>query len=210
MLKGNAGAPSLMDTVTALANAVDAKDHYTQGHSQTVSRLAAQIARQMGLADPFIEEIRLGGILHDIGKIGVPEAILNKPSFLTPEEFEVMKIHCSRGAEILEPLKVKAIEGIRGMVRHHHERVDGTGYPDRLTGDTIPLGARIIAVADCFDSMVSERSYKQGRSMEEAMEELHRCSGTQFDPKIVEAFVLSVESAGIPRFLADMDEPVIN
>ena len=120
--------------MTALAFAIDAKDHYTQGHSQSVSRIAAQIARQMGLSDSAIEEIRLGGILHDIGKIGVPESVLNKPARLTPEEFEVMKTHAVLGAKILEPLKVKAIERIRGMVRHHHEMVDGTGYPDRLEG----------------------------------------------------------------------------
>jgi diguanylate cyclase (GGDEF)-like protein/putative nucleotidyltransferase with HDIG domain len=208
MLKGNGGAPSLLDTVTALANAVDAKDHYTQGHSQSVSRLGAQIGRQMGLSDPVIEEIRLGGILHDIGKIGVPEAILNKPSRLTPEEYEVMKIHSSKGAEILEPLKVKAIERIRGMVRHHHEMVDGMGYPDRLKGEDIPLGARIISVADCFDTMVSERAYKHGRSIQEAREELHRCCGTQFDPHIVEAFVRSLETPGDPGPRPRLDEPV--
>jgi diguanylate cyclase (GGDEF)-like protein/putative nucleotidyltransferase with HDIG domain len=210
MLKGDAEAPSLMDYVTSLAFAVDAKDHYTQGHSQAVSRLAAQIGRQMGLSDSLIEEIRLGGILHDIGKIGVPEAVLNKPSRLTPEEYDVMKRHTLWGAKILEPLKVKAIERIRGMVRNHHEMVDGMGYPDRLKGEDIPLGARIITVADCFDTMVSERAYQRGRSMEEAMEELHRCCGTQFDPDIVEAFVRSLETAGDPRISAPVDEPVIN
>jgi diguanylate cyclase (GGDEF)-like protein/putative nucleotidyltransferase with HDIG domain len=210
MLKGNGEAPSLLGAVTALANAVDAKDHYTQGHSQAVSRLATQIARQLGLSDPVIEEIRLGGILHDIGKIGVPEAILNKPSRLTPEEYEVMKTHCSRGAEILEPLKVKAIEPIRRMVRNHHEMVDGTGYPDHLKGENIPLGARIITVADCFDTMVSERAYQPGRSMAEAIEELHRCSGTQFDPTIVEAFFQSLETPDDPHTRVGMEEPLIN
>jgi putative nucleotidyltransferase with HDIG domain len=210
MLKGNGEAPSLLGTVTVLANSIDAKDHYTQGHSQSVSRLGAQIGRQMGLSDSLIEEIRLGGILHDIGKIGVPEAILNKPSRLTPEEYEVMKSHTWRGAEILEPLKVKAIEPIRGMVRHHHEMVDGTGYPDRLKGDNIPLGARIITVADCFDTMVSERSYKPGRSMDEAKEELYRCRGTQFDPDIVEAFVRSLEISGDPRQRPAANEQVNN
>jgi putative nucleotidyltransferase with HDIG domain len=210
MLKGNGEAPSLMDTVTALAFAIDAKDHYTQGHSQAVSRLAAQIARQMGLSDALIEEVRLGGILHDIGKIGVPEAVLNKPSRLTAEEYEVMKSHSSKGADILEPLRVKAIERIRGMVRHHHEMVNGTGYPDRLKGENIPLGARIITVADCFDTMVSDRAYKRGRSMEEAIDELHRCCGTQFDPTIVKAFVCSLESPGEPGPHASRDEPVIN
>lgn len=207
MIKGNGEAPSLLDAVTALANAVDAKDHYTQGHSQTVSRLAAQIAKQMGLADSLIEEVRLGGILHDIGKIGVPESVLNKPSRLTFDEYELMKSHPVWGAKILEPLRVKAIGGI---VRHHHENVDGTGYPDRLKGERIPQGARIITVADCFDTMISERAYKTGRTLNEAMEELRRCSGTQFDPDVVEAFARTLEVWGDPRRRSTMDETVIN
>jgi diguanylate cyclase (GGDEF)-like protein/putative nucleotidyltransferase with HDIG domain len=210
MLKGNGEVPSLLDTVTALAFAIDAKDHYTQGHSQAVSRIAAQIAREMGLHDSLIEEIRLGGILHDIGKIGVPESVLNKPSRLTPEEFALIKSHAALGAKILEPLKVKSIEGIRGIVRHHHEMVNGTGYPDRLKGDNIPLGARIITVADCFDSMVSERAYKRGRSAEEAVEELLRCCGTQFDSDIVQAFVRSLESPDDPFPHANANVPLIN
>ncbi|MGH9651424.1 MAG: bifunctional diguanylate cyclase/phosphohydrolase, partial [Terriglobales bacterium] len=140
----NGENPSLMDTVTALAFTIDAKDHYTQGHSQSVSRLAAQLAQQLGLSGEEMEDIRLAGILHDIGKIGVPESVLNKPSCLTPEEYELVKSHAVLGEKILEPLKVKAIERIRKMVRSHHERVDGKGYPDGLTGENIPLGARII------------------------------------------------------------------
>ncbi len=209
-LKGNGDAPSLFDTVAALAFAIDAKDHYTQGHSQAVARLAAQIAQEIGLASPQIEEVRLAGILHDIGKIGVPEMVLNKPSRLTPEEFDLMKSHAALGAKILEPLKVKAIESIRGMVRHHHEMVDGTGYPDRLKGEKIPLGARILTVADCFDTMVSERAYKRGRTLEEAIEELYRCSGTQFDPEIVRAFVRSLKTLGDPRHRQNQDGPTIN
>ncbi|HTS67892.1 MAG TPA: diguanylate cyclase, partial [Terriglobia bacterium] len=198
MLKANGETPSLMDAVTMLANAVDAKDHRTQGHSQAVGRIAAQIARQMNLPEVVIEEVRLGGILHDIGKIGVPEAILKKATRFTPEEYDVMKSHAVVGAKILESVKVKAIERIRGMVLHHHEMIDGMGYPDRLKGDNIPLGARIITVADSFDTMISER-YKPGRSTEEAIAELYRCSGTQFDPVIVEAFIRSVEILGDPR-----------
>jgi putative nucleotidyltransferase with HDIG domain len=209
MMKCNGEVPSLLDTVTALAFAIDAKDHYTQGHSQAVSRIAAQIGRQLGLDDSVIEEIRLGGILHDIGKIGVPESVLNKPSRLTIEEYDMMKGHTLLGAKILEPLKVKAIERIRGMVRHHHEMVDGNGYPDHLRGDTIPLGARIITVADGFDSMVSERAYKRGRSLAEAIEELRRCRGTQFDPAVVDAFVHVLEDAGDPRQVS-LDEQVVN
>jgi len=210
MLKGNGEALPLLDTVAALANAVDAKDHYTQGHSQAVSRIAAQIAREMGLSDGLIEEVRLGGILHDIGKIGVPETVLNKPSRLTAEEYELMKSHAPLGARILEPLKVKAIERIRGMVRHHHEMVDGTGYPDNLRGEKIPLGARIITVADCFDTMVSDRAYKPGRTVKEALEELRRCRGTQFDSNIVDAFARSLEITDNPDSREDGKEPLIN
>lgn len=197
---------SLLDTVTALAFAIDAKDHYTQGHSQAVSRLAAQLARQVGLAEAEVEEIRLAGILHDIGKIGVPESVLNKPARLTEPEYEVMKSHAPLGGKILEPLKVKAIERIRGMVRHHHECFDGRGYPDGLRGEEIPLGARILTVADCFDTMVSERAYKKGRSVDEAVEELRRCSGLQFDAALVEAFVHSLAAAGDPRKRAAFEQ----
>lgn len=184
---------SLLDTVTALAFAIDAKDHYTQGHSQAVSRLAAQIGRQLGLPESELEEIRLAGILHDIGKIGIPESVLNKPSRLTDEEYQIMKSHAALGDKILEPLKVRAIQRIRRMVRHHHENFDGQGYPDGLSGDNIPLGARILAIADAFDTMVTRRSYKLGFSVPEAVEELRRCRGGHFDGKLVDAFLNSLE-----------------
>ncbi|PYV31676.1 MAG: hypothetical protein DMG22_15950 [Acidobacteria bacterium] len=188
--------PSLMDTVTALAFAIDAKDHYTQGHSQTVSRLAAQIAHQIELPEPEIEEIRLAGILHDVGKIGVPESVLNKPSRLTPEEYEIMKSHTVMGWRILEPLRVKPVDRIRWMVRHHHEHFDGSGYPDGLKGADIPLGARILTIADAYDTMVSQRAYKKDRTIAEALEELQRCKGSQFDALLVQAFVRSLEALG--------------
>ncbi len=189
-------APSLLEIVTALAFAIDAKDHYTQGHSQSVSRIAAQIAHQMGLPESQVEEVRLGGILHDIGKIGVPESVLNKTERLTKDEFEVMKTHTVLGEKILEPIKVKVIERIRKMVRNHHEMFDGTGYPDGLKGEDIPLGARIIGVADAFDTMISARAYKSGRTFDKAVEELRRCSGTQFDPAVVEALANSIRHLG--------------
>jgi diguanylate cyclase (GGDEF)-like protein len=184
--------PSLMDTVTALAFTIDAKDHYTQGHSQSVSRLAAQIGQQLGLSKEELEEIRLAGILHDIGKIGVPESVLNKPSCLTPEEYELMKTHAALGERILMPLKVKAIARIGKMVRHHHERVDGKGYPDGLSGDQIPIGARIITIADCFDTLISERAYKRACPREEAILELEKGKGTQFDAVLLDAFLKSL------------------
>jgi diguanylate cyclase (GGDEF)-like protein/putative nucleotidyltransferase with HDIG domain len=187
--KADGEGPSLLETVTALAFAIDAKDHYTQGHSQSVARLAAEIARELGLGNAEVEEVRVAGILHDIGKIGVPEIILNKPAHLTMEEFDLMKSHAVLGEKILEPLKVKAIERIRRMIRHHHEMFDGSGYPDHLKGEAIPLGARILTVADCFDTMVSQRAYKRGRTSEEAVAELRRCCGTQFDPVPVGALI---------------------
>jgi len=205
-----AGGPSLslMDTVTALAFAIDAKDHYTQGHSQAVSRLAAQLAHQLSLSDAEVEEIRLAGILHDIGKIGVPESVLNKPSLLNEDEFEIMKSHAVLGSKILEPLKVQAIERIRRMVRHHHEYFDGQGYPDGLHGVDIPLGARILTVADAFDTMVSDRAYKKGRSMQDAVAELRRCSGSQFEAELVDAFAQSLDVFGDPRQRETFERPV--
>ena len=192
MLRGPAGeSPSLLDTIACLAYAVEPKDPKTQGHSQAVSKLAAQIAMQMGLSEAEIEEIRLAGIVHDIGKIHVPESLLYKPAPLTAEEYEIMKSHAAWGAKILEPLKATAIEGI---VRHHHEFFDGQGYPDKLKGEQIPLGARIIAVANAFHSMVSALPYRKARSTEEALAELRRCSGTQFDPLVVDAFLRLIES----------------
>jgi len=177
----------ILETVTSLAFAIDAKDHYTQGHSQNVARYCVALARELGLPEKEIEEIRLAAILHDVGKIGIPERILHKPAPLDPDEFEIMKEHSALGARILEPLR--AIAGIQKIVRHHHERVDGTGYPDGLQGEKIPLASRIIALADAFDTMIGERTYKRTRTRVEAVEELQRFAGTQFDAKLVQAFV---------------------
>ena len=187
----------LLDTITALALAADAAEGpYTKSHSVKVSRLAAQIAMHMGLSKTEIEEIRLAGIVHDIGKIHVPDPLLYKPTLLTAEEYEIMKSHAAWGAKIVEPLKVIAIERI---VRHHHERYDGKGYPDGLAGDKIPLGARIVAVAECFDNMVSHLPYKSARTCEDALAELRRCSGTQLDPEVVTAFLDWVQIHGDAR-----------
>jgi putative nucleotidyltransferase with HDIG domain len=184
----------LVDTIAALAFAIQAKDPYTAGHSKTVSRLAAEIARQRRLSEADIEEIRLAGIVHDIGKIHLPQYMLHKPT-LTAKEYEIMKTHAAWGAKILEPLKQLGIERI---VRHHHERYDGQGYPEGLAGDKIPLGARIVAVAEAFDAMRSTYVYNKGRSSEDAVAEMRRCSGTQFDPKIVTVFLDWLEIHGDP------------
>ena len=181
----------LWDTITALAFAVEAKDPFMKDHVQKVSKLAAQIAIQAGLSETEIDYIRLAGIVHDIGKIHVPDPVRFKPTLLTAEEYEIMKTHAASGAKILEPLKVTPLERI---VRYHHEAFDGQGYPEGLKGDQIPLGARIITVADAFDAIVSDRAYRKARTVSQALAELRRCRGTQFDPLAVDALVRLMES----------------
>jgi diguanylate cyclase (GGDEF)-like protein/putative nucleotidyltransferase with HDIG domain len=187
---------AVLDTVTSLAFAIDAKDHYTQGHSQKVSAYAALIAEAMGMNELEIEEIRLGGVLHDIGKVAIPENILNKSGPLNPDEWDTMKSHVIFGAKILEPLTPLA--RIREMVLHHHEYFDGSGYPDGLAGKQIPLGSRIIAVADAYDTITSDRTYKKARAAEEALAELERCANAQFDGSIVELFVRTMRQQPNP------------
>jgi diguanylate cyclase (GGDEF)-like protein/putative nucleotidyltransferase with HDIG domain len=179
--------PIVMDTLTSLALAVDAKDQFTQGHSHKVSSYAVLIAEAAGLSGPEIEEIRLGGMLHDVGKVGIMESILNKNGPLNPDEWEAMKRHVEYGAKLLEPLR--GTERVREMVIHHHEFFDGTGYPEGLAGDQIPIGARIIAIADAYDTITSDRTYKKARSPEEAFLELDRCGNAQFDPELVRIFI---------------------
>jgi diguanylate cyclase (GGDEF)-like protein/putative nucleotidyltransferase with HDIG domain len=187
---------AVLDTVTSLAFAIDAKDHYTQGHSQKVSAYAALIADAMEMSDAEVEEIRLGGVLHDIGKVAIPENILNKSGPLNPEEWETMKSHVTFGAKILDPLTPLA--RIREMVLHHHEFFDGSGYPEALVGEKIPLGARIIAVADAYDTITSDRTYKKGRTSADALSELERCANAQFDGAIVALFVRTMRSLPNP------------
>ena len=169
----------------SLAKAVDARDAYTGSHSERVGELAARISRQLGLDDAQVELTRLAASLHDLGKLAIPEEILRKPSALNESECLVLQRHPQIGFRMLESL---GVEPIADWVLHHHERWDGAGYPDRLRGEEIPLGARIIFVADAYDAMTSERVYRRPLAPEEALEELERCSGSQFDPAIVEAF----------------------
>jgi diguanylate cyclase (GGDEF)-like protein/putative nucleotidyltransferase with HDIG domain len=187
---------AVLDTVTSLAFAIDAKDHYTQGHSQKVSAYAALIAEAMNMSDAEIEEIRLAAVLHDIGKVGIPENILNKSGPLNPEEWDTMKSHVIFGARILEPLT--PLVRIREMVLHHHEYYDGSGYPDALAGENIPLGARIISIADAYDTITSDRTYKKGRSASDALSELERCGNAQFDARLVEVFVRTMRQLPNP------------
>jgi diguanylate cyclase (GGDEF)-like protein/putative nucleotidyltransferase with HDIG domain len=187
---------SILDTVTSLAYAIDAKDQYTQGHSQKVSAYAALLAEALGMSESEVEEVRLGAVLHDVGKVGIPEQILNKSGPLNPDEWETMKTHVTYGGRLLEALEPLA--RIREMVLHHHEFFDGSGYPDALSGENIPLGARIITIADSYDTITSDRSYKRGRTAGEALAEVERCANTQFDPELVAAFVRAMRQLPNP------------
>ncbi len=174
-------------TIVALANALDAKCDYTSGHSLRVSRFALGIARQLGFSADELRDIELAGILHDIGKIGVPESILWKPERLNPEEQKIMAIHPVRSAEMIQ--EIEHFERVRLWVKHHHEHLDGSGYPDGLVGNAIPIGARIVLVADAFDAMTSDRPYRKSIGFEKASAELQKYSGRQFDPDLVQALL---------------------
>jgi len=178
-----------MDTIQSLAAAVDAKDPYTHNHSRNVSQYSRLIAREMGLSEQEMEILERAAILHDIGKIAIPESILNKPERLTREEFEIMKTHPLCGVRIVE--NIKEMQPILPGMKYHHERYDGKGYPDGLKGEEIPLMARILAVADTYDAITSDRPYRKGPGHEFAVFEISRCSGTQFAPEVVEAFLRS-------------------
>lgn len=182
-----------LQTVLALANAVDAKDSDTHTHSQRLSTWAFEIGRRMGLDARALEDLRYGTILHDIGKIGVPDAILKKPAPLNADEWTKMHQHPAIGAKIMEPLP--RLAGAATIVRHHHERYDGAGYPDGLAGEAIPLGARILAVVDAYGAIIDKRVYKDGRSPEQARQELRQCAGAQFDPQIVDLFLKFIAPA---------------
>ncbi len=183
-----------LSTISALITAIEAKDPYTKGHSESVRRHTVAIAKEMGLAADAAERLEYASLLHDIGKIGVDEAILRKPGRLTDEEYSQIKAHPAIGASIVGKLRLLGQEA--DTVRYHHEWINGRGYPDGLKGDQIPMGARVISVADAYDAMTSDRPYRRTLSQHEAVEELRRCSGSQFDPKVVEAMV---KSLGLPE-----------
>jgi HD-GYP domain-containing protein (c-di-GMP phosphodiesterase class II) len=185
---------AFLGTVETLVQALEAKDEYTAGHSRRVSELSVLIGRQLGMTPEQRRELRLEALLHDVGKIGVSEAILNAARRLTDEEFAHIKRHAEFGDTILSPLQ--GLEKVRSVVRSHHERWDGGGYPDGLAGEQIPSNGRIVAVADTIDAITSRRSYREAGALRIALRELRRCSGTQFDPGVVQA-LLEVAEAGV-------------
>ena len=184
-----------------LAEAVDLRFSGSARHSETVGRYAEMMARELGLSERRIERVRLAGMLHDVGKVGVPDSILNKPAKLTDEEFEIIKRHPGLGAQILEH---PSFADVREWVGAHHERPDGRGYPRGLTSDAIPLEAQILAVADAYEAMTSDRSYRASIGQPAAQAELERCAGTQFDRRVVRALlrVLARESERVDGVLA--------
>ncbi|MAI78647.1 MAG: two-component system response regulator [Deltaproteobacteria bacterium] len=185
-----------IQTIRALAEAIDAKDAYTRGHSERVAVYASRLARELNLDKKMIERVYFSGLLHDVGKIGIPDAIISKPARLTEMEYEEIKRHPEIGAKILEPIEF--LSNIAPCVRHHHEWFDGSsrGYPDRLAGNKIPLPSRIILVADTVEAMTSDRPYRKGLPMTVVIDELAKFSGRQFDPTIVDAFMRLLEQEG--------------
>jgi putative nucleotidyltransferase with HDIG domain len=194
-------------TVQALSQAIDAKDGFTRGHADRVSRIAGAIARELGIAEREIEQIELAGLLHDIGKIGVEDRILMKPTRLDSDEQELMRRHPIYGASILEPSA--ALRPLVPIVLAHHENYDGTGYPQGLKGEEIPIGSRILLVADTYEAMTSDRIYRKAPGHDRAIEQLNRYKGTQFDPRIVRALQTCIERRGPDSFEAN-DLPPIN
>ena len=184
-------------TVGALCQAVETKDLYTRGHSDRVSRGSVMIAREIGMRSERVEAIRYAGMLHDVGKLGVPTKVLQKTGKLTEEEYAAIQLHPMRGLDIVR--EIGFLDEALAGIMHHHERIDGRGYPMGLAGDEIPEFARVLAVADAFDAMTSTRSYRGARPVDEAIAELRKWAGTQFDPAFVGAFVAAIKREGWQR-----------
>ncbi len=190
-----------LQTITTIANIIDAKDEYTKGHSQRVAEYSAAIAKAMGYGEEEVRNVRFIGLLHDIGKIGIPDAILNKPGRLNEEEFHIMKQHVTIGGNILKGNNM--IKDLEMGARFHHERYDGKGYAEGLKGEQIPEIARIIGLADAYDAMTSNRIYRRRLPNEEVIEEMRECGGTQFDPKITEVFITLLKENKIEQLSPD-------
>ena len=175
------------ETIKSIANALDSKDQYTHGHSIRVTLYSLILAKELGLDEKELEEIETAGLLHDIGKIAIPRSILCKPGRLTDEEFNIMRTHPENSAKLVSG--ISKLKGIVSWVQSHHERYDGFGYPKGLKGEEIPLPSRIIAIADTYDAMTSSRSYRSALTHEDAIKEIERCKGSQFDPVLAEKFI---------------------
>ena len=176
-----------LSTIQTLRYTVEAKDTYTRGHSDRVSQYSVLIGKHLGLSDNDLHDLEVGGLFHDIGKIGIPDAILRKEAKLTDDEYSEIKNHPAIGAHILSSAVI--FQNIIPIVKHHHEKYDGTGYPGRLKGEEIPYLARIAAIADTFDAMTSKRSYRDSLPMDVVIAEFERCKGTQFDPELDDVFL---------------------
>jgi HD-GYP domain-containing protein (c-di-GMP phosphodiesterase class II) len=181
-------------TMAALGTLAEIRDSYVRGHQERTSRCAAALAEKMGLPSDRVQNTKMAGLLHDLGTVGTSKQILNKRGKLTEDEFAKIKEHPPLGS-IMIMSEIEALQRLVPVVRHHHERYDGQGYPDGLAGEEIPMEARILAVADAFDAMVHERAYRGALSKEEAIAELRRCAGSQFDPAVVDAFLAMIDQS---------------
>ncbi|MCC6484869.1 MAG: HD domain-containing protein [Armatimonadetes bacterium] len=197
---------SFLRTLQSLAKSLEARDEYTQGHSERVTKLSCIIAERMNVPDEAVDMLRNAGPLHDIGKVGVPDAILTKPARLTNEEWEIMRRHPVMSEEICRPLGLS--EEVLFLVRHHHERLDGKGYPDGLRAEDQPLLLRILAVADVFDALRSKRPYREPMTKEELIAEFNRCAGRIFDPTVVETIKTLIETGDLDYLYAEMDAEI--
>jgi HD-GYP domain-containing protein (c-di-GMP phosphodiesterase class II) len=183
-------------TLRGLVTAIEAKDAYTRGHAERVSKLTTMIARELGFSEKQVHSVRIAALMHDVGKLVVSTAILTKPGKLTDEEYEHMKWHPIFGCEVIEEIDFLRDGEAVNAVRHHHERLDGRGYPDNLFGDDVPLTARVVMVADAFDSMTSTRTYRFAKNVDDGMRELRRCAATQFDPLCISALDRAIHKHG--------------
>jgi len=183
-----------LGAIRSLASAIDARDPCTRGHSEQVARLSVLLAQELGWQGADLEMLEFAALLHDVGKIGIPDAILKKTEPLTRDEWNSIHLHPYQSAQMVKP--VEPLQRIVPWIYHHQERWDGSGYPDGLKGERIPLASRIIAVADAFNAMTTDRPYRKAKSREEAIEELRRRAGTQFDPQVVEVFLELVVGEG--------------
>jgi diguanylate cyclase (GGDEF)-like protein/putative nucleotidyltransferase with HDIG domain len=195
--------PVLLDSLISLAFALDARDQHTRGHSQKVSAYAVMVAQVLKFSAPEVEEIRVAGLLHDVGKVGIAEAIVSKPEPLDTQEWENIRMHPTLGARLLEPLS--NVRHIQEIIRHHHEFFDGSGYPAGLLGERIPRGALLLSIAEAYDTLTCGRAYRKALTPEETFAELERCADTQFHPELVHAFIETMRQ--LPRPFIEIGLP---